>query len=268
MTDEEASAAYGGDFAAIEAAVLETPRGRWFLAEFARRNRTAETDVLLQAIQRLEHNAAGRDDVRVAEPAHAQFASTLDALNKAKASLAEIGAAKTATSDILKVTERLQELAWELRETGATPAVCDELDRGAARIYTACAFQEQMAERIETALEALRAVEEQPAALTRNGSAPVHGDPEPAAEVLDVVAARTDPANTSAAAATENDRSSLEPERLDSPTLVTDTTPLTEPDGFVAAKPAPVPLAGPPRSLDTLLAIDRLEFRERVRLFT
>jgi hypothetical protein len=42
------------DYEAIEAAVTETVRGRWFLAEFARRNRVAETRQLLDAMARLE----------------------------------------------------------------------------------------------------------------------------------------------------------------------------------------------------------------------
>ncbi len=42
------------DYEAIEAAVTETVRGRWFLAEFARRNRLAETRQLLDAMARLE----------------------------------------------------------------------------------------------------------------------------------------------------------------------------------------------------------------------
>lgn len=42
------------DFIAILSAVMETERGRWFLAEFARRNRHAETDRVLTAIARLE----------------------------------------------------------------------------------------------------------------------------------------------------------------------------------------------------------------------
>ena len=42
------------DYRAIEAAVMETARGRWFLAEFARRNRQADTAMLLGAIARLE----------------------------------------------------------------------------------------------------------------------------------------------------------------------------------------------------------------------
>lgn len=42
------------DYEAIEAAVTETVRGRWFLNEFARRNRMAETRLLLDAMARVE----------------------------------------------------------------------------------------------------------------------------------------------------------------------------------------------------------------------
>jgi hypothetical protein len=42
------------DYNAIEAAVMETARGRWFLAEYARRNRHADTEAVLGAIRRLE----------------------------------------------------------------------------------------------------------------------------------------------------------------------------------------------------------------------
>ncbi len=42
------------DYEAIEAAVTETVRGRWFLNEFARRNRAGELRQLLDAMSRLE----------------------------------------------------------------------------------------------------------------------------------------------------------------------------------------------------------------------
>ena len=47
------------DYEAIEAAVTETVRGRWFLAEFARRNRIVETRQLLDAMTRIETAVAG-----------------------------------------------------------------------------------------------------------------------------------------------------------------------------------------------------------------
>ena len=42
------------DFEAIEDAVMETERGRWFLAEFIRRRRAEDTERILTAIERLE----------------------------------------------------------------------------------------------------------------------------------------------------------------------------------------------------------------------
>jgi hypothetical protein len=57
------------DYEAIEAAVMDTARGRWFLAEFARRNRTADTRILLDAIERLERQLALRPaEVAKSEP--------------------------------------------------------------------------------------------------------------------------------------------------------------------------------------------------------
>src|SRR3954453_9587471 len=44
----------GADYHMIEAAVLETARGRWFLVEYDRRRRAAETNQLLEAVIRLE----------------------------------------------------------------------------------------------------------------------------------------------------------------------------------------------------------------------
>ena len=42
------------DFEAIEQAVLDTERGRWFLAEYAARNRRSETTSLLTSLTKLE----------------------------------------------------------------------------------------------------------------------------------------------------------------------------------------------------------------------
>ena len=42
------------DYEQIEGAVMETARGRWFLDEYARRNRDADTNLVLAAIERIE----------------------------------------------------------------------------------------------------------------------------------------------------------------------------------------------------------------------
>ena len=42
------------DYDAIAGAFMETARGRWFLAEYARRNRNADTATVLEAVARIE----------------------------------------------------------------------------------------------------------------------------------------------------------------------------------------------------------------------
>ena len=56
------------DYEAIEAAVLETPRGRWFLAEFARRIREQESGRLLDAVGKLERVVRDLAERPVASP--------------------------------------------------------------------------------------------------------------------------------------------------------------------------------------------------------
>ena len=61
MPDEETDVTFGDlDFDAIETAVMETARGRWFLKEYARRNRHADTQAILEAVDRLKEPGARR----------------------------------------------------------------------------------------------------------------------------------------------------------------------------------------------------------------
>ncbi|MBS7805815.1 hypothetical protein KIH24_14680 [Rhizobiales bacterium TNE-4] len=82
------------DFAAIEEAVLSTARGRWFLAEYARRIRAGETDRILLALAGL----AARLEATGPQNAHA----TLPAKH------ADPFAIALADIDALPLTERLR----------------------------------------------------------------------------------------------------------------------------------------------------------------
>lgn len=42
------------DYDAIVAAIMETSRGRWFLSEYARRNRQADTQMIVTAIDKMK----------------------------------------------------------------------------------------------------------------------------------------------------------------------------------------------------------------------
>jgi len=71
MTDDETRVTFSdADFDAIEAAVMETERGRWFLREYARRNRNADTEAVLAELRRFEE--AARDDETVRRLARIQ----------------------------------------------------------------------------------------------------------------------------------------------------------------------------------------------------
>src|SRR5438270_66157 len=52
------------DYDAIREAFMETSRGRWFLAEYARRNRNADTRMVLDAVARIEENLTAQTPAR------------------------------------------------------------------------------------------------------------------------------------------------------------------------------------------------------------
>ena len=66
FVDAKGSASAPGDYAAIELAVMESARGRWFLEEYAKRLRGNETAQMLAAIAKLE-NAVATSQNTIAE---------------------------------------------------------------------------------------------------------------------------------------------------------------------------------------------------------
>lgn len=166
------------EYDAIERAVLETPRGRWFLEEYARRHKAADTDEVIGAIERLtdltRETAAGvrfgflyhemRDMHRTITEARAAMAavkpgsrSDRDAAHQDLAAIAET--AERAAGDIVTAAERLQEIAETLRASGADNDICDEIETHATGIFMASAYQEMTGKRIATIATVLSALE-------------------------------------------------------------------------------------------------------------
>lgn len=146
------------DYDTIEAAVMETARGRWFMAEYARRNRQADTLQLLDAIGRIERV------VGLGIPETSRDGSLIEAaalIGDLRADLERIsGRAQERSSGlaaqieraagaILGATESIQEVAWNLRESGADTALCDRLDRHAAEASQAVGLVDSIAQRID-----------------------------------------------------------------------------------------------------------------------
>src|SRR5215213_2805781 len=73
------------DYAAIREAFMETSRGRWFLSEYARRNRNADTRMVLDAVARIEENLAAQQDAEPDNRLPEMLATLRDAVEEAKA---------------------------------------------------------------------------------------------------------------------------------------------------------------------------------------
>lgn len=167
------------EYDAIERAVLETPRGRWFLQEYARRHRASDTAEVIGAIERLydlarETGAEARfgflyHEMQEMRRAIGEARRTValvkpgerrnhdDAGPEELAAIAE--AAARAAGDIAQAAERLQEIAEALRGGGADADLCDEIETHATGIFMASAYQEMTGSRIGLIVEALGEME-------------------------------------------------------------------------------------------------------------
>jgi hypothetical protein len=151
------------DYDAIAAAVMETARGRWFLAEYARRNRHADTAMLLGALRRLEAVVAGQQAALPPDGVRAALAEMVRVLERTKAQTVAAGrpasdaagrerpgyefdavaeSQEQATADVLAGAEQVQDIAWTLREVGVDASHCESLEARVGEIYSACARQE------------------------------------------------------------------------------------------------------------------------------
>ena len=146
------------DYAAIAEAFMETSRGRWFLTEYAKRNRNADTRMVLDAVARIEQNLAAQREETLEREASLQRDEGLSAQQAAEAVAAAAAAQERLTEalaairssveaaeesavealDSLALEQRLapvrkgarvlREIAWRLREIGNDGRICDLID--------------------------------------------------------------------------------------------------------------------------------------------
>ncbi len=196
------------DYEAIEQAVMETARGRWFLAEYARRNRHSDTVAVLDAIGKLENAVSVPRSTPDVDRVRMEIREMAHAIARTKAEIAAIKpegvdagtghfedasveldaivqATATATGDILSAAETIQEIAWTLREMGAEGEVCDLIDTKTTDIYTACSFQDITGQRTRKVIGVLRFLEDRidsMMAIWGEGRAPAGPAPRPVSE--------------------------------------------------------------------------------------
>ena len=118
------------DYQALCAALSESARGRWFLSEYARRNRQADTEILLDAMGRIEAHI--RADASAAERLRDQLRLLLIAIRLARPEIDTAQApAKAAKLDVLLQTleQRIDAMAEgraDALSSGVLPATPSE----------------------------------------------------------------------------------------------------------------------------------------------
>jgi hypothetical protein len=130
------------DYDAIREAFMETARGRWFLGEYAKRNRNADTRMVLDAVAKIEETLAAQRQPVVED----RLPEAIVAIRRA---VAEAEAAASATFDpaaleaslgpINRGVRIIKEISWRWREIGADGRICDLIDSQLAAIEGACA---------------------------------------------------------------------------------------------------------------------------------
>ncbi|WP_024510475.1 hypothetical protein [Bradyrhizobium sp. ARR65] len=130
------------DYDAIREAFMETSRGRWFLGEYAKRNRNADTAMVLDAVARIEQSLAAQRQERASNDGLAEAVAALrnavdQASEAASAAIAGLRLDEHLTP-IHKGTRIIKEISWRWREIGADSRICDLIDSQLAAIETSC----------------------------------------------------------------------------------------------------------------------------------
>lgn len=151
------------DYDAIERAIRETSRGRWFLHCYLERNRSAETKMLLNAIGKLESAMRDNGQVLQSAPAFDSLMILRDTLDQARSEMAHLpriehGAAELPlrrfnfesvpaaiaqeTNIIRDAAASIQSAAYALQAAGVFQGVAKQIAERADAIEHACSNQE------------------------------------------------------------------------------------------------------------------------------
>lgn len=127
MTDQEAHVTFdSSEYDAIEAAVMETARGRWFLREYARRNRNADTALVLEAVDRLKETVLAERTAQAMVRIRADLQDMASAIGRTKQDF------RTPVPDQASAEQRIRRIVETLRflegRINAMVAVCDHGD--------------------------------------------------------------------------------------------------------------------------------------------
>lgn len=166
MSTSQATNADDGEaeYRSIEATLLATARGRWFLAEYGRRARRVDNALLQDAMSRL--SASLREPTAVAERLKSQLNLVREALRDVTATVSATGGATgsstttevarpTIAQSILAASEHVHELAWTLQGRAGRDYDQRTLEQIARRVVAIYALAREQASETEHRAELL-----------------------------------------------------------------------------------------------------------------
>lgn len=184
------------DYDAIREAFMETARGRWFLGEYAKRNRNADTRMVLDAVAKIEETLAAQRQPVVEDRLPEALVEIRRAIREAETiaiAAFDPAAIEASLAPIPRGVRIIKEISWRWREIGADGRICDLIDSQLASIEAACGQMSTIDPRVElkAAFDLLRDRVEQ---LDTDGdTAPQAGaHPAPAAMVSETPVAFTE----------------------------------------------------------------------------
>lgn len=190
----------------LEEAVMATPRGRWFLREHAKRQKAADTEVLLDKLNHIKNDLIQyREESRV-ELLRKELNQMADSIAQTRSDIAAIrsddvasdkivdatgeldaivNATENATSEILASAEKIQTVSDELRKKEGFDEICDILENEVMSIFTACSFQDLTGQRTNKVVNTLRYLEQRVNAMIQIWDEGGGGDARPDAAILE-----------------------------------------------------------------------------------
>ncbi|MGY4623084.1 hypothetical protein [Bradyrhizobium sp. USDA 4486] len=169
------------DYDAIREAFMETARGRWFLGEYAKRNRNADTRMVLDAVAKIEETLAAQRQPVVEDRLPEALVEIRRAIREAETiaiAACDPAAIEASLAPIPRGVRIIKEISWRWREIGADGRICDLIDSQLASIEAACGQISTIDPRVElkAAFDLLRERIEQ----AEGGAMPQAADPSPA----------------------------------------------------------------------------------------
>lgn len=151
-TASQGSASSDSEYRAIEATLLETARGRWFLAEHGRRARRLDSALLEDAIDRLQSSI--RQPPALLDQLQIEIEALRQSLADARQALLRKPSSGGAASDaahsaaIIATAEAIHEVAWTLQANPFDPKGCEDIARKAGGLYALSQQQAQASSRL------------------------------------------------------------------------------------------------------------------------